>query len=418
MGNGGVVLRFTIYPDSIKSRISELNDMESQLGNIVAGLEDVINTGSIQTGSYTQVKRALRNYQRNIQMLSGNAGQLRSGLESVLQEYRNHEQTVSEKASRHSFSGGEIRKRNPLPAGAEMIWEKLFPAFPSSVPGILPGILPGSGAIGAGFALWDYIQDIYDRGYNDSSGKGVSWSVTGGSAKWGTNFHGMDLKTEGEYHLGHFKTSGSTSASWKMDDTEKKGEWDVKAEANGEAGFSLADGKISGSAGMAKGTVEASIGNLGVAGSVGFSLVSDGKFAPSVYGKVSAEANAAKGNISGQIGSEEYNVHGKAEGTLLKAEAKAEIQAGRIVDEKGNVKYGVSAKAGGEAYVAEGSVSGGLTLFGIKFEGSVTGKAGGAGAKAGGEVTSGAAEGEVGLGLGLGVGLKVKIDWTGFKWPW
>ena len=68
--------------------------------------------------------------------------------------------------------------------------------------------------------------------------------------------------------------------------------------------------------------------------------------------------------------------------------------------------------------MAEGKVSGGITVFGVKIDLSVSGKAGGAGAKASAKVGTEAVEGELGLGLGLGLGIKGKIDWTGFKLPW
>ena len=71
----------------------------------------------------------------------------------------------------------------------------------------------------------------------------------------------------------------------------------------------------------------------------------------------------------------------------------------------------------------EGKVSGGFTIFGIKIDASIKGKAGGAGLTGAAEATTGGVEGEIGAGLGLGAGIKIKIDWTNFKapkikWPW
>ena len=163
--------------------------------------------------------------------------------------------------------------------------------------------------------------------------------------------------------------------------------------------------------------LEGSLVNASVDGAIGLSLFSNGTFEPSVYANVSAKANVAEGKVSSQFGTNEFNYHTEAKGSVLGAKAEAGVQAGKIMNEDGTYKYGVSAKAGAEAYVAEGSVSGGFTLFGIKFDASVSGKAGGAGASIGGEATTSSAEGEIGLGLGLGLGLKVKVDWSGFKWP-
>lgn len=139
---------------------------------------------------------------------------------------------------------------------------------------------------------------------------------------------------------------------------------------------------------------------------------------PSVYAKAEAKANAAEGSLEGQFGTDEYNTHVKAEGSVLGAEAEAKFEAGKIVDEDGNERVGVAASVGAETYVAEGSVSGGFSIFGIKIDATIEGKLGGAGAKGGAEVTNSSAEGEIGFGFGLGAGFKIKVDWSGFKWPW
>lgn len=70
--------------------------------------------------------------------------------------------------------------------------------------------------------------------------------------------------------------------------------------------------------------------------------------------------------------------------------------------------------------MAEGTVSGGFTIMGIKIKASVTGKAGGAGIGAEGRATTGGVSGEIKAGLGIGAGLKIDVDWSDFKpkWPW
>ena len=67
--------------------------------------------------------------------------------------------------------------------------------------------------------------------------------------------------------------------------------------------------------------------------------------------------------------------------------------------------------------MAKGKVSGGFTIFGIEFNASVEGKAGGAGVTAGAGVTTEGVSGKLGAGLGLGAGIEFSIDWSGFKWP-
>lgn len=237
-------------------------------------------------------------------------------------------------------------------------------------------------------------------------------------------------EAKGEGSLLGFKTSGSVSGKVLEGSVKTKSgaEWDLKKgnaglEAGIEAEGKLASGKAEGSIGVASGSVEASIGVAAVSGSVGASLYKDGKLAPSIGAKAKASATGIEGKATAQVGKDDMNLHAAAKGAVGKAEAKAEAQAGVIVieDETTGEKkraFGASASAGAEAYVAEGKVSGGITIFGIKVDAEASGKAGGAGVKAGGSVTTGGVSGEIGAGLGLGAGLKIKVDWSEFKWPW
>ena len=148
----------------------------------------------------------------------------------------------------------------------------------------------------------------------------------------------------------------------------------------------------------------------------------DGKIAPRVSGKVEAAAVGAKGSAEGGVGTENNNVHVGAEGKAGVAKASAEVGAGTIYvknnDGTESKQYGVKAEAGAEAYLAEGKVSGGLTILGVKLNVGAGGKLGGAGAKAGGSVTNGGVSGSASLGLGVGLQLDFSIDWSGFKWKW
>lgn len=388
-------MQFLINPDRMNRRISELENIEGELGSIASGLEDIIGTNAVQMDSYNQVKRALRNYQQNVRILSENTAQMGAGLQSALSEYKIHEQNIVENASRKGLKPS--MNKPPLIPGLLLPWSVLFPSGFLTLPTIIPGMGEISGSI------W--------KGYDDSSDGKFSWSFFGDKFSSHKSVNGIDIGADGNYHIGHFKASGKIGSEWD----DEKGNF--KAEAKGEAGFSAIDGKISANVGPLKGTLEGSLVNAGVEGAIGLSLFSDGKFEPSVFAKASGKVNVAEGKVSGQFGTDEFNHHVEAKGSFMEAKGEVKFQAGKIKDEKGNVKYGVSAKAGGEAYVAEGSVSGGFTLFGIKFDASVSGKIGGGGASAGGEATSNGVEGEVGLGLGLGLGLKVKVDWSGFKWP-
>ena len=201
------------------------------------------------------------------------------------------------------------------------------------------------------------------------------------------------------------------------------GQWsDVTVvDAHAEAGVTGVEGNASGSYGIVSGEASGKVGTAEAKANGKVVLVEDGKLAPQVQAEVKAEANVAQGEVGATIGNEYIDAHAKAEGEVLHAEAHAGVGAGKITyeDEDGNTKtaVGVYAEAGAEAYLAKGSISGGITICGVKIDVKVEGKAGGAGAKAAAEVSSGKLKAGLGLGFLAGLGLDVEIDWTNFKWP-
>lgn len=184
----------------------------------------------------------------------------------------------------------------------------------------------------------------------------------------------------------------------------------------------FAQGSVAGSIGYLSGSLSGTVGKIEAKGTIGAALFDDGKFTPRLEAKAEVSAAAVEGEGKVQFGSDEFNAHAKASGKLLGAEASAKAGLGVITvkDEKTGEEVrvvGAQAKAGAEAYVASGKISGGFTLFGIKIDASVSGNVG-AGAKAGGEVTTSWASFDIGAALGLGAGVSVKIDWSNFKFGW
>lgn len=205
---------------------------------------------------------------------------------------------------------------------------------------------------------------------------------------------------------------GSMSAEW----SPEKG--DAGATIKGSVSGSLFTGTVKSKNGLNSSSGEIKVGNAAVSGEGKAQLFKDGKLSPEISAKVSGEVSAVKGKIETKTGTDDYNVHGKAEGELLGAKAEARGGVGKITykDKEGNTKtgYGVEGSVGAEAYVAQGKISGGFTIAGIKIGVSVSGKAGGAGISAGGRATTGGVSGEIGAGLGLGAGIKLDVDWTDF----
>lgn len=75
-------------------------------------------------------------------------------------------------------------------------------------------------------------------------------------------------------------------------------------------------------------------------------------------------------------------------------------------------KEGLRTKAGAEAYLVTGEVSKGFDLFGIHIDGTLEGKAWGAGVEAGVDVDDDGLVLDLGAGLLLGLEGKVKVDWS------
>lgn len=244
-------------------------------------------------------------------------------------------------------------------------------------------------------------------------GKKIEGAVIAGKLSGEGTFLG--LVTAGTVSGSIFK--GSIKSKQKATWNPQKGE--AGAEAAIEAEGQLLSGKAEGNIGFLNGKVAGSVGNVGATGAVGVSLFKDGKLSPELKAKAKAEASVLTGEGEATFGNSEYNAHAKASGKVLAAEAEAKAGIGKITstDEAGNTttNYGVEGKVSAEAYLASGKVSGGLTIFGINIDGSISGKAGGIGVGAGGAVTTGGVKGEIGAGLGLGAGLEINIDWSNFS---
>lgn len=245
-----------------------------------------------------------------------------------------------------------------------------------------------------------------------------------------------DWKLEGAVFSGNSKKIGSifgfdSSGSVEGDaiggsiKTKSKAKWNIKNRDAGieksiEAEGHIAKGKAKGNIGLLGGEVSGTVGVVGATGKIGATLLKDGKFSPTLDAKLKAEATAVKGDAEAKFGTNEHNAYIKGSGTLLGAEAEASGSVGKIVykDKTTGVtktEIGAKGKVGAEAYLAQGEVSGGFTLFGVKINAGVTGKVGGAGVTAEGKVTTGGISGKIGAGLGLGGDIEIGIDWSNFS---
>lgn len=115
-------MKFTIYPQNVKTNVSELNGIAGELKNIYSGIESVINNNSIQLDSYVRVKRALKDYQRNVLTLSKNASCMSDGLQKAVSEYETHEQTICENAS-HGGPAGIMGGKSKDVDWSSVLWK-------------------------------------------------------------------------------------------------------------------------------------------------------------------------------------------------------------------------------------------------------------------------------------------------------
>ena len=68
------------------------------------------------------------------------------------------------------------------------------------------------------------------------------------------------------------------------------------------------------------------------------------------------------------------------------------------------------------ASIAQGEVSGGITVFGIDIDVGVKGYAGAVGGKAGGSISTTGVKGNLGGAMLFGGELEVAIDWSDAEW--
>lgn len=255
----------------------------------------------------------------------------------------------------------------------------------------------------------------------EEDGNGGFWNSEGSVITIGSiitnKIFGIDVTKTIEGKVLGYETDTKAGMKWKPEEGE------ANMSANGSIKGYLFGYESETSTDFGKLKKGITIGEVGTTGSIGLSILDDGKFRPSLFGKLEGSAAVLKGEAGGQIGSDQNNIHINADGTLLGAEADIEVGLGviEVVDEKTGQKsteFGVKGEVSAEAYLAEGKVQGGFSVFGIDINVGISGKAGGAGVEAGGSITTGGVSGEIGAGLGLGAGLEISIDWSDFKWPW
>lgn len=249
--------------------------------------------------------------------------------------------------------------------------------------------------------------------YKLSEGKVIAKKTDGSGnysySQQNDSFHNTKngVTYKGSYDFANIETDYGAKAKFEKDKRALEASASIKA--------TLLKGEVSASGEYGEVSAQAAAGvvSSGIAASIYAQKDENGKYRAGAEVKASASAKGLTGSVSGRAGTSKNNVHATASGTLGGAEAEAKV--GVKADATG--KFKAYAKAGAEAYAAKGEVKGGITIFGIKIDAAVEGKAGAIGAKAGGEVSNSKASVDVGGSLGLGVGVKISVDWSDFELP-
>lgn len=385
---------------------------------------------------YHTIARNLRNYQKSLDSEVKVVGNFTRAVQQISAQYATTEKLIKLLRPHKGLPSWLIPIRIPhIPGGiATWPWHTWHPpVWPPHIGGIaIPiGIGIGHGLtlpsiIGTGWNQWDtdrwkdlfknigtggaipiaadldklnILTDVHagidkeDLGL--FAGAGITGSILSGSGMIGNEF----ANAEGEFEAGKFSADADAELGLMKD-----GKFDPHA--NLHAGVDVvgldASGKVH--LGIADAEGEVKIGHASAKGDVAVSLFDkNGKLSPSLEAKASAQATAAEGKIKSRVGNADNNIHGEAEGKLLHAGAEAKVKVS---------KDGVEAKAGAEAYVAKGSVKGGVTILGVKIDAKVSGGIGGAGATAGAKATGSSVSGKLGLGLGVGGDVEISVDWS------
>jgi len=195
-------MQFFINPEKMAGRVSELDSIQGELGKLSSSLESVINTNAIQLDSFNQIKRALKNYQQNIRVISGNTAQMSAGLQNVVKEYKEHEQSICEHAQ--TTLGKAVGVKNSIKnATSQIAWGDIIKNATDLIGDVrYKASIAAAGPLGT---LVDAVVNLNDQKY----GKTISdvIKLAGGAVK---NYDGSKIKWED-----WFGVNPSTKGPWE-----------------------------------------------------------------------------------------------------------------------------------------------------------------------------------------------------------
>ena len=96
---------FSIKPDEVKKRISELDGYESELRGIASEIGSIAGSSVIRTSAYRMVQNSLRFQSQYVRENAAGMGNVRAGLLSAAQEYMTAEGDICARAGATKYEG-------------------------------------------------------------------------------------------------------------------------------------------------------------------------------------------------------------------------------------------------------------------------------------------------------------------------
>lgn len=385
----------------LKNQLSSFSEMEKNLEQIQREVRSIGTNLALRSSGSNAIRQSIIIQSGAISQYKSGIRSLQGGVESVIRMYENTENKV-----KVSFHGIDVKVSALHGASGT-----------SGIETTADKGSEGTGNIANGIQSGQISAD--DKKESDKSAAFIQGGISGTGEILGIGSSG---ELNGELIGGSYDTKTGIGIKYKKDKDGNLVLDSIGIEGKISAEGHVAKGEAKGNIGLLGGSASVILGQMQGEGAIGANLYKDGKLAPQVYAKAGAEVTAVQGKAEASLGSDNNNAHVKAKGKAGIAGAKAEASAGKITykDESGKTRstYGVKGEAGAEAYAVEGEVSGGITILGVDIDVSARGKAGGAGAKAGGHVSSGGIGGSLDVGVLAGFGLTINIDWSDFKFGW
>lgn len=387
---------------------SEFVGVSKDIAAYSAVITGVIGKLAAEVKSRGNIDAQLKDMQTLIEGYAKSTQQAALTVSKGMEEFQRAEERNKESIASASSSGGSSGKKttiDPVNGGKETLSHIKIDNVKTT----------NYGTGGSGNA--DMMQKgiIAGIGFTASkaAGKGIQWvaektGINGGSgsgsSEYKTSTYSTGDKFDNEYGSGEYSVNiGNLEAKAGADYVFDPAKGNIAASASAKASVSLLNAKarIEGKYGSAE--VGAEVGTATASADARIGLMKDGNFNPSISAKVAAETSAIKGTASAEAHDDSgYSAGVKAEGHVATAQANASINMDASKGE-------FSAKAGALVAATSGSATVKGNIGPIKGGVTVTGYAGGAGAKAEASFKDGTLKIGAGAAVGVGGGIEFEV---------